>query len=452
MTSNLRDAFDDLSADVAPYVVGDDLGRTSWRAGRRRRTRRLVTTYGLAVAAMTVLALAVPWPVASQALTPASGDARATGFPQRIEHQWWIGDLPDQPGPVAGLVEIVDAEASSRGWHVLSQHGHLWRLPSANGGAGDWPALSPDGRHLGYLTAREGPYMLRDLVTGTALAVPSVSAGDTLLSSPYWVSDQSPTFWSPDGTRLLLPGGERAPLTFSGLIVGVDGSVRPASHDDLGFPAGWAGPDRVAWVKVSGDRDTSEYTMIATVTDLTGAPVHAATLRPAAGWRPGGNLNQWSPVVSPGGEELLVSDYLPGGGNQAEVHRFSLRDGTDLGTTTVDDVLTPCGVTWVGDVPAIPLDLPNMGDGNASTVLLEPGGPRRVVTADPGLGTGCLIWASDALAGEAHGWPFGLSTAWWTWWWREILVGAVALTVLAWGYVRLCRRPVPVRSKVASPV
>ncbi|WP_144118520.1 hypothetical protein [Catellatospora sichuanensis] len=89
----------------------------------------------------------------------------------------------------------------------------------------------------------------------------------------------------------------------------------------------------------------------------------------------------------------------------------------------------------------MPLQLPGTGQGNASTLLLEPGGPRRVVVADPGLDTLCPIWASDALAGEPHGWPFGVSTARWTWWWREIFVGLSALAGLGVLRRNLRRRP-----------
>ncbi|MDI1464114.1 hypothetical protein QEZ54_24305 [Catellatospora sp. KI3] len=447
MTSDLRDAFDDLSADVAPYVVGDDLGRTAWRAGRRRRTRRLAATGGLALAAAAVLALIAPWPVIPQTLGPAGTDARATGYPQRITHQWWLSDLPDRPGPLAGLVEINGPDTF--GWRALSQHGNQWRLPQGIG-TGDWPALSSDGRRLGYLAAQEGPYVLRDLVEGTQLRIPSISGGTIGLPARYWVGDQTPTFWSPDGAHLLLSGGERTAdgTPPAGLIVDLTGSVRSVPGD-LGFPAGWAAADRPVWVKVSGADGRSEYKVTATTTDLTGTPVTTVTLRPSDAWPGGGGLNQWSGLASPTGDQLLLTGYLTG--DRGEVRRFSLRDGTELGVTTVDDVWVPCGSSWAGEVAAMPLMLRSDDGGTASTALLRPDGPRQVVAADPDLSATCLVWASDALAGEAHGWPFGLSTAWWSWWWREILAGAAALAMLLWGWIRLGFWRVPVRSKAAPP-
>ncbi|WP_155372701.1 TolB-like translocation protein [Catellatospora vulcania] len=444
MTSRLSDAFDDLTAEVAPFVVRDDLGRTAWRAGRRRRTRRLLTTSSLAVTALAVLAMTVlPWAGGPRALTPAGGEAGVTGYPQRIGHQWWIGELPERPGPVAGLVEIVDQESETDGWHVFSEHGHLWRLAPHFGGTGDWPALSPDGRRLGYLTDQDGPYVIRDLATGRTTSFPSI--GDATIGRPsaYLVAGQSPNFWSPDGAHLLLHAS-LPPVTPGAAILGMDGSVRFAPRNDLGHPAGWAGDDRLVWVKATGDDPAAPgYAVTATTTDLAGAPVGAVTLRPADGWRQDGHLNQWSPATSPDGTELLVSEYLSAGEDRAAVRRFSLSDGGERGSATVDHVTTPCGASWAGDVPAVPLNLPDTGEGYASTVLLEPAGPRRVVTADPELDTRCLIWAAGALAGEPHGWPFGLATPWWTWWWREILVGVWMLAAVASVWACRIRRPLP---------
>ncbi|HEX6231868.1 MAG TPA: hypothetical protein VFZ63_01960 [Jiangellaceae bacterium] len=49
--------------------------------------------------------------------------------------------------------------------------------------------------------------------------------------------------------------------------------------------------------------------------------------------------------------------------------------------------------------------------------------PTEEPDTEPGIGSYCITWASDAISGERRGGLFGLSTAWWTWWWREIVVG-----------------------------
>ncbi|MEU8000927.1 hypothetical protein AB0B66_07185 [Catellatospora sp. NPDC049111] len=440
MTSRLRDAFDDLTTDVAPFVVGDDLGRTAWRAGRRRRARRLLTTSGLAVAAVALLAVAAPpWATGRHALPPATGDGTGlTGYPSRVVAQAQIGVLPERPGPVAGVVDIVDEDGARSGWHALSERGRLWRLDRANG-ASDWPALSRDGRRLAYLAGHEGPYVIRDLVTGATTRMDSLGGETNGQSSPYWVSSQSPNFWSPDGSLLLLPGGDREPGTPGVLLVSPGGWSRFVPGAGLGFPAGWLGQDRLVWVSGSSDDPTAVgYTLTATTTDTDGTPLASVTLRPARNWLPDSGLGQWSPAVSPDGSELLIVDHHRNG-TGAVVHRFSLRDGGESAASTVDDAQTPCAASWVGGVPAVPENLPNTGAGNAATVLLEPAGPRRVVTADPLLDTRCLIWASDALAGQ----PYEPSVPSWTAWWPGLLAGVLGLAVLVAFLLYPRRRPAP---------
>jgi len=67
------------------------------------------------------------------------------------------------------------------------------------------------------------------------------------------------------------------------------------------------------------------------------------------------------------------------------------------------------------------------------TVLRSINGATTIL-ADPRLGAGCSLWATDALDGPAHaglgGTIFEDSTSWLSWHWREIAAGGAAGLVL----------------------
>ncbi|MEV4411149.1 hypothetical protein [Catellatospora sp. NPDC049609] len=439
MSTALREAFDDLVEDVAPFVVADDLGATAWRTGRRRRSRRLLARSALVVAATALAAAALlPGLAGTRALPPEPADRGTgpgvTGHPTRIEDPWLLDDLPDRPGPAAALLSVVGRD-NAIGWRVVAASGHSWRLSRHYSAGGDRPTLSPDGRYLAYRTEKGWPYVIHDLVEGRRIVFRHQPAPGQDGTS-YLVSGESPTYWSPDGTRLLVPA-----FSFEAqdgvLVLDVDGTERftPAPGEAGGSPnaapwlsAGWADDRTPAWVRLSRTQDRAGREVTVQLTDLAGARVRSLALRPATPWQ-GDFPEQWTATVSPDGRELLVLDDVSGGAVLAR--RFAMADGAELGTGVRVDGSPRCGTSWVGSTPAIAVAVPNGSRGGASTALLEPAGPRRVVAVDPALDSRCLVWAADALAGEARRGLFGMDAWALTWRWRELLVGALAMAVLA---------------------
>ncbi len=445
MSTALREAFDDLTADVAPFVVADDLGATAWRTGRRRRARRLLARSALVVAATAALATALlPGLTGSRAVEPAEERTGpgVTGYPERIEDPWWLGDLPDRPGPAAAVLSVVGPE-NAVGWRVVAEDGRSWRLSPHYSAGGDRPSLSPDGRYLGYRSGLDGPYVLHDLVRGVRHRFAERDPRAPVVWPGYLVTGETPTFWSPDGTRLLVP----AMLNFTtpgALVLGVDGSMAlvPAVDERDQFRyvppgelSGWAGDHLLAWVKESGERGTAGYAVTVHVTDPTGAPVRSFPLRPGSPWAAEAALaGQWAAQVSPDGRELLVIEQE--GGEQV-LRQFAMDDGAELDPPRRVRYPLACGVSWVGGSLAVPVDSRDGDRHRAGTMLSEPDGWRDVVGVDPVLDSRCLIWASDALAGPGHRSLLDIDAWPWTWRWREILAGALLLAVLAWLLPRL---------------
>jgi hypothetical protein len=436
MSTPLRDALDDLVTDVAAHVAPADLGSRAWRAGHRRRVRRRLAV-GLLVAAAAILAVPLT-PVVNE-LPPlhssADTDDRGVGgYPQRIGHQWWIRTLPDRPGPVAALVEAGPNDGPDPiAWYAVTENGHRWRLPAPRTGSADYPAISRDGRRIGYLLGERGPYVIHDLVTGTrtefAVGMPRIP-----ITTPYYEALQSPSFWSPDGRRIALNGGLRD-NAWGAVVLGVDGSVTfvPSGEGDAskGHLAGWVGSDALLWVRLPPfDEPASDAKVVATVTGIDGQPRHTITLSPSSPWQ-GNFAGQWTGTASPDGKDLLIREDAVN-----TVRRFSLLDGRETTAPLVmSNRLSTCAAGWADAAPTVPIYTVV----TATTAVVRDGKPRTVVAVEPSVGARCFIWAGDALSGDAHGWLLGTSTAWWTWWIREIAAALVLVGAVAWVWWRRSR-------------
>jgi hypothetical protein len=438
MTARLRDAFEDLAA-TAPRPAGTpDRARRAWRAGRRRRWgKRMVGS--LAVVALVVLAAITFLPLADQvrSLEPAEGHTGVTGYPQRVGHQWWVRDLPDRPGPVAGLVQLKPSrEATShlRGWYAISQSGHRWRVPADHDFADERPTLSPTGRYLGYVADSSLTYVIRDLVTGEVVEFADIGGGrPTPTPRRYGDSGQTPSFWSPGGDRVLMRAGDLADDGMAvWLLLGVDGSmsvvpIEGTEDEWLGHLAGWAGHDAVHLVNWTpedpGDWASPAAEVVVRTVSLDGEVLRTLSLRPDTTWRET-FFSQWSAVSAPDGGQLLV---IEDPGEHARL--FSLATGAELATPRYVGSYPVCGPGWGGTTPHVPAD---DARGNATTVAVDTDQPRPLVVADPLLGTSCFVWAADALAGTPRGGLFGLWDPWWTWWWREavLLLGVAGAGIL----------------------
>jgi hypothetical protein len=411
--SELRDPLDDLLAEIPAHVVPD--ARAAWAAGARRRVRRRLG----AVAAVLVLvalagALVAGLPRAVH-VTPADGDdGGVDGYPARIEKPWFVRDLPDRPGPLAAVFE------SDADWYAVSARGTVWRVPQ--GGAVDSfpPALSADGRMIGYLTGST-TFVLRDLVTGEETSFPQVTdnAETRADEGDYWVASQAPAHWSPDGTRLLVRGGAWADgSTISQYVLGVDGSVTEVAST-RGQPAGWLDDDRLAWIGTRAGR------LELTTTDAQGAvesrtPVDVRARR----------VSQWAGALSPDRSRLAV--VVPN--STGSLVTVSTGDGAVVRRDHVG-ASDRCSPAWAGDEPAF---VQADGATNLDTTY-----GLALMTIDPAFDATCLLVATDALAGARHqGLPERLlGDGWASWHWRGLVAGTVAAALaVAAGAVLLVRR------------
>jgi hypothetical protein len=446
MTNPLRETLDDLVVDVPRHVVPADASAAAWRAGRRRRIGKRVAG---SVAALAIAALAVTTlPVLDElrSAPPADSDPApgVTSYPERIGHQWWVRELPDRPGPVAGVINLYRENQRPyvpRGWHAVSPRGVLWKIP---GDAYHEPTISPDGRHLGYLRAADSPYYLHDLVTGELLEFEDISGNWTENEDAfaYLIYDQSPSFWSPDGSRVLLPGNRWDDGDISHRpLLSTDGSLTEVVHDyeAVGHAAGWVSDSELAWarpIRVDPDDQDSAITGITvSITDLTGTVLRAVDLDVDDGGddQMSSRFSQWSAATSPDGSQLLLRVETDWDDHYLFV--YSLDNARVTATATPADLATVCPAGWTSDGrPTIPIH--DWDDDLASTAVLDDGDVRPVVRVEPGLGSRCIIWAGDALAGKARGGIFGMANAWPAWWWKEITL----LVALSAGAALLIRR------------
>jgi len=381
-------------------------------------------------------------PIGLDAVPPLGEESElsVTSYPQRFGHQWFVTALPDRPGPAAALVEVVKETMSSaqpQGWQVLSPHGHRWKLPTP------WetavhPTLSPHGRIVGYLADQAGPYVLHNLLTGqrtefNQFSAPVMSADDTPIDdTEYAILSQSPSFWSPDGERVSVPGfdlGDSA--AYISTVLDADGSVIEIVHPaSPGMAAGWASDDELVFVDWHKSVPNSEPSLIDEITvrtvSLDGDVLDQVMLEPATPWQATWG-NQWASHVSRDGTEIVVLDQ-----HAALVHRFSLTDGrpTAEPSSLPNDLDNVCGVAWAGRQPTVPVR--DIESDNTVTSVIDGGDVHPLVAVEPELGARCIIWAADAVSGEPNGGVFGLSTAWWTWWWRELSAALITLGVLWW--------------------
>jgi hypothetical protein len=432
--TDLRDPLSDLVREVPRHVVPDDLHRTAWAAGRRRRWRRRALTAAAAAAVLAVLApVLTPATDLIRSIEPADtrGGPTIGGFPQRIGHQWWVRDLPGRPGPLAGVMSRSVGEGTDDHheiWLAVSKTGRQWRIPTEQTGGEIAPTISRTGRYLGYFPHRDGPpYVIHDLVTGETTELDQVEPHDNPLGR-YMVHWQTPGFWSPDDRHLLLFG--ITPRPGAHLVLSTDGSARQVRPD--GVPAGWVDADHPAWLSSTERRDRTVDVTI-TVTDLEGRSVRTVDLalpRPLEG-----RLSQWSAVVSPDGRSVaLLEESWP----DETIHQFSLTDGSPTAEpATVSDMAAICPLGWAGSTPLVST-YPEHTSGRLAALVHPP--VETMVASDPGLGVTCLALASDAAAGEAHGWPLGTRSGLWTWWWREILLGVALAGALRWLWLRRRKR------------
>ncbi len=442
MTTQLRDAFTDLAAGVASHVVTEDLGRTAWARGRRRRIRQRLAAAAIALSVVAVItALLLPVVGSPRSVSPGqeSTDATVKGYPQRIANQWSIDDLPARPGPLAAVMKTAIEHPTHDefdSWYGLTETGRRWRLNV--GGVYDdiYPTISQNGRYLGYLAADAGPYVIHDVVTGEKVVFRQVGMGER--GTSYFVRD--PT------AQLLVVGwfacgyvrDDEATSTSGALVLGTDGSFAFVEGAADTFLAGWANDDALIWLGwpwSQGElRPDTEVT--AHVRQIDGTVLSSIQLRPTEPWQ-GRFSGQWTGTGSADGREILVLEDV---GLGTVVHRFSMTTGAESAQpASVSDYSEPCAAVWVGSDVAVPVIDSTSDASNATTALLRAGGVQAVTVIEPGVGSRCIVWATDALAGEAHGGLWGMSTSWLSWNWRETIVVTLLSVAAVWMVLRLTR-------------
>lgn len=416
--TDLRERLDDLVTDVPPYVVPDV--RRAWAAGARRRLGRRIGA-GVAVVVLVALAAGLVGVLPrSSDVPPADGEDRGVdGYPSRIEKPWFLRDLPDRPGPLAAVIDTT----TGLEWLAVSADGEVWRVPQEEPIDSFPPVLSDDGRMIGYLTGHT-TYVLRDLVTGEETAFPEITDNAELRADEgtWWLTSQAPGFWSPDGSRLLLPAypwdddGDR---TAPQLVLARDGSVEEARR--WGNAAGWLDDQTLAWVA----KRKGQVELV--VTDDHGTVQRRLPIDVRAPYP-----SQWSAALSPDRSQLaLVLSNSTG-----SLVTVSTTDGAVLRREHVG-APSSCLPVWVGDEPAF---VQTDGEAMVQTV---PG--RNVMVVDSELGTACVLPAADALEGGRHE-VVGdlLGSTWLSWHWQEVLLGvlgaAAVLTSFAWFLRRRGRR------------
>lgn len=356
-----------------------------------------------------------------------SGDDRAAadvsppidGYPQRIGFERPSARLPARPGPLAATL-FDNAFGTSRHLGVTSR-GRLYELPVGPN------VLSPDGRLL--LTTEvdgdESRLALHDLATGDIRVFDDI--GQSLLSSelrvaPYRLDSTAPVHWSPDGARVL--------ARFRGGAKGTGGHARllDLSSGELtdlgaGTPAGFLAPG--AAVIVSAEPSGG---VVVTTTDASTGARSRTALQLAGPWRADAGARPGA-GVSPDGTLMLI-DAAEEQGSAAALRLFSLSDGVELPARSINR-WDGCAPAWLDGAPVLPTATRGYGGSlSAGAELVTASGSQSLVAVHHRMQSSCLQLTTDALRAGPHRSFLGTSTALWTWYWWQLLLGSLTLIVL----------------------
>lgn len=433
MSSDVKTALDDL-AKAGPHDLDlSALATRSWSAGRRRRRHRLVA----GVTATVVLlggagVLVATSPFTQQATPPAANSGSgASQFPERIGHQWSISTIPDRASAVSLLIE-GDHSTDTPSWFAVDAGGHRWGVPT--GSPDTYPAISADGTKIGYLATPQGPYLIHDLANGRSTPFGAVGAappaGGTTGSGGFGatpaptiqLAPDMPAFWSPDGSWVAM-SASKADGTGTVVLLGMDGSVQVL--DQPGVLAGWSS-DKLAFL-VRSSTPFAGLTQQAHVRLITpdGRVAKVVALDKGLRTAPTG----WRASVSPSGDTVAL--VRTNAFKVTFVSTYSLTDGKQVGETSqVAKADSSCPTGWRGGSPVL-ATFTNAASPTDVPVAVRGSAVQRLLVVDPSLDSSCLVFASDALAGQRVDSVFGLSKAWFSWWWKElVLASLIALVAL----------------------
>ncbi|MEO7268420.1 MAG: hypothetical protein ABIW49_04350 [Knoellia sp.] len=449
LTRLMREAAD--LAPTGPARDGADPVGGPWRRGRRRRLVR-----GTATAAGTLAVLAV---VASlvlgtskllpDQLLPADGGQRTgvTAYPQRIGHQWWTRELGDKAGPIAALVQVGAGTPEGSRWQAVSADGGRHELVGSGGGGGGEarPAVSANGQRIAYLQMPSNTWVIHDLRTGDRWSFPEIKLPPAEIRP--WTPDgdshaldmQSPAVFSPSGEVMFVS-------TADGPVVldPTRGSVRVVNG--MTQAIGWIDNDRLVGRFVGAEPSPSTSDTAVDVLVWSRTTGQLSTLGrvelgqlPVDGFLDG---QWWGTVRADRTLWLCVSGEADGVRSLAGV---SLPDLTpvDLAgeaaptlswqetTRRLGEAYAPIGegIAWRRERP---LMLGEDFDGLHVRPALAAGPTPTTTAIDDFVGVSRVIWAQNALEGSPSSSLLGTSTGWWTWWWKELALGFLALVGVQW--------------------
>lgn len=373
-----------------------------------------------------VLSLAVPVLIQAWVTGFGSGGDVVSGHPKRLPVQWLVTGLPQRPGPIAGLLQRHSEDGFS--WQAISATGTRWRITDVHRQNDFYPVLSADGRNLGYLTDGKG-FVMRDLVEGKEVRFPQIGDNNIGMGrEEVRLYSQSPGFWSPDGTRVVLPGFRDGPRKAATLVLGRDGTIvdlrlQPA-HSYL---IGWAGNDQVAWLTAGYgegfDGTSPPRTVQLRITDVQGREQTTTPLVPNGSWDE--VFNQWTGSLSPEGDVVAVA---AGERDNRRVRLFDARTGLEISRTkSVSRPMGWCPISWHGRSPVVLARMGDPFDDRSQLDTVDAGADTVLAAAQPELEAGCVYWADAALSGTAYGLAPASWGGWLVWWWRECLLGALLL-------------------------
>ncbi|MFI7586294.1 hypothetical protein ACIB24_04400 [Spongisporangium articulatum] len=396
--STLKDVLDDAAAD-AVEGMRVDMVEAAARGDRRRSRQRFWGTTLMLTAAAALLALVVVPALAVTTVRPATGPTEG------VPATWYrppVGTPSVRYWPMAAAALLL-RDMSDDGYYVVSAGGKRYaRVPL--GAQGQLPALSDDGRLLGWLSVDAngaGRLQVLRLADGkeASTAIPTTTFRPVSLR------------WNSGSFE----------VTGYGVAAGAGGSADPASERELSC---W-----LAGVLQKPDRLVLPA-MLNPATGCGGVPLQAAsTAKPSAD-----TLGPYSQVFSPDGRnaflfgnvgaepELVVSG--PGGNTLVGAHRLSLPTDDANGQPTSPTLLAWSGAglvtgTWPYSHPTLAGRL----------TLVDPDTLRQRVLARPGPGAGwtvpvavvpAAVGDGTAVAAPAPSYPF----------WRPAEVAATTRGVL----------------------
>jgi hypothetical protein len=290
------------------------------------------------------------------------------------------------------------------------------------------PTVSPDGRWVGYWAGPGQGYLLLGTTSERVVRFRDVPDPQA----------QVPSYWNARGDRVFVPSDGSS--SDAGVVLGLDGTEVVVTRGPGSFPYGWM-----------GDQLVSLYPRPAG----SGTAFELQTWRAGGDWTPTGivisvpgyaadrGIDQFTGSISPDATRLAIAVQTATSDSVVEVRTYDLPSGgsvswreADPTTERVDtgDVSVPrregsCPMVWQSGLPLTQLfgADPDATGGLELRRWLPSGSSQPVTVAEDRVGGRCMLWATEALEGSPTWSPFGTSTGWLTWWWREGVLGLVVV-------------------------